>query len=823
MRQIEKMVEHVSAALREDEVKDTKGGSNAASEEITELIKKYYQLPDGRISKYCWQERYEGKDGKMHFGAVKPLSFEKFLEISNDPRLQTWQDEIRLLNEKYPQGGDDYEVEKKMIKNNFPLQTMHAYAFAGDMRRTDANALWNRKFVVDFDHFSNNHDENVREWLQAKMTPDFVKEQGIDYAYISVSGDGFHIVGSLRKGETISGAQLRICKALGLQDNEYDQKVYEPSRGSYFVHKSYWVIEPKEQDWYFTDLKEALEANEEGKRVLNYANNNVPKANGNVQNQSLVMSGNMPDNYNGAKWEHIVRCLINSLGGEPQVGSRHDMYGTLCGYLHGLVNNNPDWLFSILPHWNDDEEQYDQCEYACQDQTTGRPAKVVTAAVNAVKELTRKEKYNTDSLPFPPTTELDRLILSKTPDRYKVQMMMALPAIKGALFHNANYYNFSNFFRHFGFGVTILGAPASGKSFIKKALVLLETPLKEHDMEQKRAMDEYRDAVRKCRNKAKQPDDPKGYLSIIQPDTTLAKLAYYIENSNGDTMFMFSEELDELTRVESSKMSTKKVLFRENFDGGNWGQDRFGADSVTANGQVKINNIWLGTFGSADRFFDLAEIENGLASRQIFVLMPKVDVWAETPVFEDYTAKEKQRIIDLAYEMYSTKGVYYAPFVSNAVDEWKREKLIGNEGANDYKLQYIIRAAEIGERAAVMFAIEDGSAFKSPKSTKKGTQKEKNAIEYAIWMCEMVYRNAMLLFEDRIDRLATRCVANYSYSGKYCPKRLFNDLNTTFTDTNMEDLQDQHDWHPSIANILYQWKKTGKIIENEDGSYTKVK
>ena len=201
MSKIEKLVEHVSAALRDAEVKET-GSSNAKSEEITKMIKKNYLLPNGRICKYCWQERYEGKDGKMHFGAVKPLSWEKFLEISNDPRLQQWQDEIRLLQEKYPQGGDDYEAEKKAIKSNFPLRTEHGFAFAGDMHRTNDNALWNRECMYDNDSFAERHqDVNIREWLQNKMTPDFIDQQNVHLAYLSVSGKGFHICFGLRRND----------------------------------------------------------------------------------------------------------------------------------------------------------------------------------------------------------------------------------------------------------------------------------------------------------------------------------------------------------------------------------------------------------------------------------------------------------------------------------------------------------------------------------------------------------------------------------------------------------------------------------------------
>lgn len=821
MSKIEKLVEHVSAALRDAEVKET-GSSNAKSEEITKMIKKNYLLPNGRICKYCWQERYEGKDGKMHFGAVKPLSWEKFLEISNDPRLQQWQDEIRLLQEKYPQGGDDYEAEKKAIKSNFPLRTEHGFAFAGDMHRTNDNALWNRECMYDNDSFAERHqDVNIREWLQNKMTPDFIDQQNVHLAYLSVSGKGFHICFGLRKGETIAGGQLRINRALGLADDEYDSQVFEACRGSYFVHKSYWIVEPKEEDWYFTDLKEALAANEEGKRVLSYANNNTPKAVNNTQHQALVLSGNMPETYNGAKWEHIVRCLINSLGGEPEKGKRHDMYGTLCGYLHGLVNNNPTWLYNILPEWNDFDEQFDQCEYACNQDNTGRPAKVVTAAISAAKEMTKREKYDFNSLSLPPLNPLQKLILSKVPQQYHAQALLLEMAIEGALLHHCNYDWINGDPRSFVFGVTVVGAPASGKSFYKSFVELLKTPLYDHDLDQKQQQDEYKEKLKMTKNSGKQPVDPKVYLANILPDTTLAKLAYYIENADGDTMFMQCDEIDELTRTEASKLSTKKVLYRLSYDSCLWGQDRAGLDSVTASGIVKICNLWNGTPLAVERFFDRNEVEDGLCSRQVFCLMPKIDLF-DIPRFVPYTKNEQDRIKDIAYELYSTQGHFSAPLVAEAIDQWLQDKKLEYANENEYFMQYAIRAAEYGMKAGLAYSIIDGSALKGNKSRNKGTVKEKNAVEYALWYAESTFRNAMVLFIDKIRRLsATSVVSNYG--GKYCPKRLYHDLNTTFTDDDIEQLQDQHNWHPSIANIKYTWKQNGKIVENEDGSYTKIK
>lgn len=825
MKKIDEIMEHVSAALRVDEVKET-GGSKATSEEIKEIIRQS-ALEDGRVSKHCWQNKYEDKEGNKYFGSVEVLTWEKFMEISSDPRLQQWQDELTLLGEKYPEGGDDYEAEKRLIKKNFPLMTEHAFLFCGDGHRTNANALQNREAMYDNDSFCERYPGvDIASWLREKLSPEFIAENNVHFAHKSVSGKGFHIVFGLRKGESISGGQLRINRALGFDDDAYDSQVYEQSRGSYIVHKSYWVLAPKEEDWYFENVDEALLAKEEGEKVLGYANNNIPKVKNNVQNASLVLSGAMPATYNGTEWKYIVSCLMDSLGGEPKVGQRHDMYSSLCAYMHGLVQNNAEWLYNVLPKWNDYEEQMDQCEYYCKTGVSNTSnAKVVRAALMRAKEMSTQAKYDTSDLNLPPLTELDRLVLSALPEQYHKQMLLALLPIKGCLFHGVNYYNFSNYLRHFGFGCIIIGYPGGGKSFCNKAIELLLTPLKLRDEEQFQLMAEYKEKKQLSKNKVKQEKDPQVYLSIVQNDTTLAKMAYYLGNANGDTLFTSTEEIDEVRQVEKSAYSAKKILYRDAFDGYEWGQDRYGLDSVTARGQVKINNIWKGTPGSVSKFIDLPEVENGLASRQIFIQMDAIDPYQGTPEFADYKGKTRNRILEIVNELYSTTGVYYAPFVRSAVDEWKTNKLIDNINGNPYKNQYIIRAAEMAERGGVMFAIEDGSAFKSAKSVAKNTQKERNAVAYSIWIAEMIFRTAMLLFENKLDRLTVDAPLTCR-KAKYCPERLYGDLPTVFDYNDIDVLMDQNNWHVKKSGFMTRWKSGEgkcKVEDNGDGTYTKVK
>lgn len=148
------------------------------------------------------------------------------------------------------------------------------------------------------------------------------------------------------------------------------------------------------------------------------------------------------------------------------------------------------------------------------------------------------------------------------------------------------------------------------------------------------------------------------------------------------------------------------------------------------------------------------------------------------------------------------------------------------EGCNPYLIQYIGRAGETAERAGVMRAIETGSALKSDKAKAKNTQKEKDDVAYALWFAEATFRGQMLFVGDKLDKLAVNGPSNYSNSKRYCPERCFADLPSIFTQQDIKDLQDENNWHPKISRFLGLWKEQKgkcKVVDNCDGTYTKVK
>lgn len=762
---------------------------------------------DSRVPKFSW-------GSNVCSTAIEPMCYTKFITESNSEWLKSLSDSIKDLENQYPAHGEEYDKKRSDLKKKASIWTPLGYC---EGTRTDTATKATGDAFLDIDHY----DGDIQEFMRSKLTADFCHAQGIWFATVSIGGDGGHIHFHLRDGETPSTGMQRIADALGI--TEYDSSVKNVSRCCFMTPQSYWIVTPTEEDFYFATAQEAVEMiDKQSAKMAQTAIESGEKAAA-VAPIKEELAESTDDGY----YSLVVKQLVEMLGGEPEYGNRHNTYTKLLGYTRSMFNNDAERMYRLLPSFGlPEDERRRACDDICKSPDEGITPHVTKTAMKQVKQEQKMAQFeDPKDIPLPPLPQVLETILKYQPENYHTNTILcALPAL-GALAHNCTYYNFSNYLRHFGFGVCLIGPPASGKSFYKKYTEALLKPLREHDAISEKEMENYRKELKLNKNARKQPKDPETYLSIILPDTTLAKYADYLKNAKGDTLYMESDEVDEMTRVEANKISTKKVLFRRCFDGTEWGQDRAGNDSITAKGFCKINTMIAGTAEAWSRFIDKQEIENGLSSRWIFTQMPPVEIY-NIPYFKDFTTEDKRTIENFAEELYNKEGTFYAPFVTNAIREWQISTLEAHSDENEYFNQYVIRAAEIGERAGLLYAIINDTAFTSSKTHPKDTQEEKDAVAFALWVARMTFANAMKMFYNELDKLCSTISGRRSYTGKYTPIKLYNDLPTVFTREDIKDLGAEHDRSFQIDTILCRWrnpKSNYKIMDNGNGSYTKVK
>ena len=136
-------------------------------------------------------------------------------------------------------------------------------------------------------------------------------------------------------------------------------------------------------------------------------------------------------------------------------------------------------------------------------------------------------------------------------------------------------------------------------------------------------------------NKEK-PKRPEGLrIQITEPDMTNAALVQRLDDVDGKFLFTNMDELELLNNLRSSARGNQVTqLIRLAFDQGFYGQERVGADSVTARVQVRWNWNAGCTVAKAQRFFRGA-VGDGTLSRISFSTIIE-DPLGRMPMFKPY-------------------------------------------------------------------------------------------------------------------------------------------------------------------------------------------
>ena len=167
----------------------------------------------------------------------------------------------------------------------------------------------------------------------------------------------------------------------------------------------------------------------------------------------------------------------------------------------------------------------------------------------------------------------------------------------------------------------ITAPAASGKSFIRKPLDLLLTPINEQDAIEREKEQAYKDKLRASKNSKNQPEDPHACPRNNGVAISIAKLLQLLTYAEGKHLIGIGEEMDTLVKSERAGVwSQKSDIYRLAFDNAEYGQAYMSDSSFNAHIHVYYNLLLTGTPNSLRRFFK--DLENGLATRVCFAQLP---------------------------------------------------------------------------------------------------------------------------------------------------------------------------------------------------------
>ena len=741
---------------------------------------------------FCYQEG-------VSKGTPKLCTKEIWDDLIDSPAVKNICDQIAALDPTTP----DYNDRKQALKKRLPIIIPHAASFKNG-KRVSADAIPSGLAMLDVDHV-----EKPREITPLQLSPQgerfkFLREHGIVLVAITASGHGLRVIGKREQGESIESAQLRIAQSLGIQ--EFDAVTKDLARASYVVPRDYILYEDRDGLFADRDRNDLLQ-------LVSFLPALPP------HKEEKDTSYEEAPSYRGIPYADIVQQLMLAMGaaGGAEIGERNTVYFSLANYMRYICDFNADLLLAILPDFGLSEQERRQAITSA----IGRPRKsqtpVIVQSAVAICEReslsgardVRTEK-STD-LPLPELPRLYKLLCRRLPEDYRPAMVIAALPVLGTLATGIRFEYLDRQEQSLSFFSCITAPAASGKSFIRKPLDLLLTPINEQDAIEREKEQAYKEKLRASKNSKNQPEDPHACPRNNGAAISIAKLLQLLTYAEGKHLIGIGEEMDTLVKSERAGVwSQKSDIYRLAFDNAEYGQAYMSDTSFNAHIKVYYNLLLTGTPNSMKRFFK--DLENGLATRVCFAQLPDTS-FTEIPVFAPYTDAERAEIIRWARQLNTESGTLVCPQLNTVIANWLEAKRQQAIDADSHAMDTLRRrAGVIGFRAGMLCYLLENRKF------------TKTVGKFAEWVAEYVFRNQMELWGEQMEQELTGALDIVS-GERGSASSLLALLPNEFTTGDLIKLrarQGQSVTPTSVNSLLCRWRKMARIDKSAEGTWKRL-
>ena len=768
---------------------------------------------------FCYQE-------KVNAGVPQVCTPEKWNELIDSPEVKNICKQIAELDPN----AEDYNDRKQALKKRLPIIIPHAASFKND-KRVSADAVPSGLAMLDVDHVNqpkvwfDRCAERVKTANADRPSfglKDFFEENGIVFVAITASGKGLRIIGERLQNETIEAAQMRMAQALGI--TEYDAVTKDLARASYVVPRSYILWMDTTELFSTKDRSDLLHLVSFLPALPPHVNQSISPQDGlsaqrSISDNDLSVAEGDGLYYRGIAYKDIIDQLLISIGngGGAEVGERNTVYFSLANYMRYICDFDASLLLRVLPDFGLSESERLQAIHSA----IGRPRKsempIVLQSSIAIceREMTSDNSpmsnLKSTDLPLPELPRLLRLVCRRLPAEYRPAMVIASLPVLGTLATGIRFEYLDRQEQSLSFFSCITAPAASGKSFIRKPLDLLLTPINEQDAIEREKEQAYKDKLRATKNSKNQPEDPHACPRNNGVAISIAKLLQLLTYAEGKHLIGIGEEMDTLVKSERAGVwSQKSDIYRLAFDNAEYGQAYMSDASFNAHIKVYYNLLLTGTPNSMKRFFK--DLENGLATRVCFAQLPDTS-FTEIPVFAPYTEGEKAEIIRWARRLDTERGTIVCPQVGTVISDWLEAKRQQAIDADSHAMDTLRRrAGVIGFRAGMLCYLLENRKF------------TKTVAQFAEWVAEYVFRNQMELWGEQMEHELSGALDIIS-GERGAAASLLELLPQEFTTGDLIKLRarkNQSVASSAIKMLLSRWRKNGRVEKLSDGHWKRL-
>ena len=781
-------------------------------------------------------------------GQPKPLTKAIWDNLIDSPEVSNICRRIVALDPT----AEDYNDRKQALKRRLPIIIPHASSFRNG-KRISADAIPSGLAMLDVDHV-----DNPRDWFEKNVQCQIsnLKSNKIYLVAITASGKGLRIIGerlslsgapgvsaenassvpsdAIRQLESIEAAQLRIATALNIP--EYDSVTKDLARASYVVPRDY-ILYIDESGLFSSSIASGLNPDNGSQEppASSFASDAIrqplalpphvdpssvsPESNSGTslpfREESEVGSLSY---YRSIPYADIVAQLMLSIGAADGAvqGERNTVYFSLANYMRYICDFNIELLLQILPDFGLSIAERRQAISSA----IGRPRKsqipmILQGAIAICeREMTNVKcqisNVKSTDLPLPQLPRLLRLVCRRLPADYRPAMIIASLPVLGTLATRIRFEYLDKQEQSLSFFSCITAPAASGKSFIRKPLDLLLTPINEQDAIEREKEQAYKEKLRASKNSKNQPEDPHACPRNNGVAISIAKLLQLLTYAEGKHLIGIGEEMDTLVKTERAGVwSQKSDIYRLAFDNGIYGQAYMSDASFNAHVKVYYNLLLTGTPNSLKRFFK--DPEDGLIARVCFAQLPDTS-FTEIPAFASYTEAEKAEIIRWARQLDAENGTIACPQVETVISDWLERKRQQSIDADSHAMDTLRRrAAVIGFRAGMLCYLLENHKY------------TKTVGAFAEWVAEYIFRNQMELYGPQIEQTYKSSIESQTERG--AAASLLSLLPDEFTAADLIKLRarkGQSVKSSAISMVINRWRANNRIEKATETTWRKL-
>lgn len=648
-------------------------------------------------------------------------------------------------------------------------------------------------------------------------------------AHVTPSTRGLRLVFRTPAGMTNAEAMRYMADALGIE--EYDTCTFDLPRSSFAVPRSYVLHlddrlfgDPETPDAQPAPSPETLLPEERAAKADGFYCEEV------TGEERRVKEGGDMDvaSFKGIPFTDIVDRLLFLMGvdGEPSEGERNNTLYALVRELRYICDFSLDALMALVPRWGMTEAEVRATVQSAlgtvrSQQMPGRLEKVLKT-LEAERRFSDTESAAASAqtkLPLPRLPRMLQLIVKPFPEEFRpAVLVMALPLL-GTLATAVRATYLDGVEMSLTFFTCLRAQQAGGKSFARRLIDRLLCFLLDEDAVGRVAERKYMEARQAQKNAKQQPEDPRPVIRVLPPTISNAALFKRLDNARGRHCFLFSEEIDSLSKARKTAFSQKDDLFRLAFDNAMAGNDVLHTDSWCTMVNVYLNLLICGTPHAVSRYFN--DVENGLVSRVCFCTIPDL-LGAPIPRIASLTKREDaeldiaiRRLMDEGSESEDGRAYYDTPRLRKAVNRWLEEKRLEFLESQENPALEILRrrAGVIGFRAGVLAML---------LCDHKETQV---ALDFATWVASYVLEQQLMLFGDQMNELLRSDPTLYGmpYGQRFgAVKKLFCTLPEEFTTDQLLAARRAAGMSGNVGMVISRWIRNDMLERIDKNLFRKL-